>query len=500
MKYPHSHLLKKYQPVISSLVVLLVGAGMALGVQPNETPRFSSLMRYGVVQVGGLTATEAKSKIDAHLRSVQIELRYGEKRQMYQPADLGIAANLETLREAADAGELALNLTDRSTAKSPLGVEEGRLARAVVSFRAAAFVPPVNASFAVSSGQAQLKPSAAGYGLAEKDIARDIVADALDGQGVLRVALRAQTLAPDISDAAVTRLLPDIQARMNTRFEIKTRTALHQASGEEVASWLAIARKDGAVQMLINEHAVTSYISQIANSAAVEPVREVTSRYVSGRSSTITQRGADGYRARATADLQDGLLAALRKGTEYKGEIDYETVAFTKTERTVDDTYVSRSFTYSVEVWGTVYADVGEFRSLAAETLNSSSGWGGAGIRFAEVASGGSFTLVLAEPARVAAISPICSSEYSCRVGRYVIINDQRWRTATPSWNGAGGSLRDYRHMVVNHETGHWLGFGHAYCSGSGQPAPVMQQQSISLQGCAFNPWPLESELIRARR
>lgn len=76
-----------------------------------------------------------------------------------------------------------------------------------------------------------------------------------------------------------------------------------------------------------------------------------------------------------------------------------------------------------------------------------------------------------------------------------MIINEDRWLGATPAWNDAGGSLRDYRHMVINHETGHWLGFSHSYCGGPGQLAPVMQQQSISLQGCKFNPWPLTSEI-----
>jgi hypothetical protein len=51
--------------------------------------------------------------------------------------------------------------------------------------------------------------------------------------------------------------------------------------------------------------------------------------------------------------------------------------------------------------------------------------------------------------------------------------------------------------MVINHEVGHFIGFGHASCGGAGQPAPVMQQQSISLQGCKFNPWPTASELDR---
>jgi hypothetical protein len=80
-------------------------------------------------------------------------------------------------------------------------------------------------------------------------------------------------------------------------------------------------------------------------------------------------------------------------------------------------------------------------------------------------------------------------------VGRYVVINQNRWQYASPSWNRAGGSLRDYRHMVVNHEVGHWLGRTHSGCSRSGRPAPVMAQQSIDLQDCRFNPWPLASEL-----
>ena len=49
--------------------------------------------------------------------------------------------------------------------------------------------------------------------------------------------------------------------------------------------------------------------------------------------------------------------------------------------------------------------------------------------------------------------------------------------------------------MVVNHETGHFLGLDHASCSGPGRPAPVMMQQSKGLNGCHFNPWPTAREL-----
>ncbi len=90
-----------------------------------------------------------------------------------------------------------------------------------------------------------------------------------------------------------------------------------------------------------------------------------------------------------------------------------------------------------------------------------------------------------------------CSAEYSCRVGRYVIINQTRWLRATPVWRSAGRNRADYRRLVVNHETGHWLGYGHAGCPGRGQLAPVMMQQSKGLDGCRANPWPTRAELSR---
>lgn len=156
---------------------------------------------------------------------------------------------------------------------------------------------------------------------------------------------------------------------------------------------------------------------------------------------------------------------------------------------------VSKNVTYSVTTRGAIRANLAEFRSQANATLNDPRGWARMGVSFQEVASGGMFILVLSEASQLPSFSPGCGTEYSCRAGQYVIINQDRWLGATGSWNQAGGTLRDYRHMVVNHETGHWLGHGHAQCGGAGQSAPVMQQQSISLRGCKFNPWPVDSEL-----
>ena len=113
---------------------------------------------------------------------------------------------------------------------------------------------------------------------------------------------------------------------------------------------------------------------------------------------------------------------------------------------------------------------------------------------FQRVTSGGAFTLGLSADSQMATFGGACGVMWSCRNGRNVVINEDRWLGASPAWTGAGGSLRDYRHMVVNHETGHWLGFGHVPCASPGGQAAIMQQQSMSLEGCALNAWPLPGE------
>jgi hypothetical protein len=157
------------------------------------------------------------------------------------------------------------------------------------------------------------------------------------------------------------------------------------------------------------------------------------------------------------------------------------------------------SVTFTYEVRGLHNrSSLDVFAALAAQTYADPRGWSlGGSVTFRRVTSGGNYTLWLAAAADVPSFGSPCDSTYSCRIGRNVVVNEDRWLGATPAWLGGGRSLRDYRNLVVNHETGHWLGFGHAFCGGAGQLAPVMQQQSISLQGCRPNDWPLPSERQR---
>lgn len=191
--------------------------------------------------------------------------------------------------------------------------------------------------------------------------------------------------------------------------------------------------------------------------------------------------------------LQSVTVPTIEQPEWLKQEIAAEAAAAAAQAATARRAASTLTVSYDVATRGAV-SGLSEFKLLANQTLNDARGWARMNVRFVEVASGGQFTLTLATADEVGAV-PGCGSAYSCRSGRYVLINQDRWQGATPSWNSAGGSLRDYRHMVVNHEVGHWLGHGHSQCGGAGQPAAVMQQQSIDLQGCSFNAWPLASEL-----
>jgi hypothetical protein len=191
-----------------------------------------------------------------------------------------------------------------------------------------------------------------------------------------------------------------------------------------------------------------------------------------------------------------GHRIAVRVTVSAPGHTSATAVARTGVVRHRTD--VRRTVRYSVRVKGSVgAATVRQFRTLAQQTYVDARGWRGRGVAFVPVPRGGAFTLWISQARHLPRFSSGCSAQWSCRVGRNVVINVERWKHASPAWNRAKGSLRSYRHMVVNHETGHWLGRGHVGCSRRGALAPVMMQQSKGLDGCRFNPWPTLSELRR---
>lgn len=155
-----------------------------------------------------------------------------------------------------------------------------------------------------------------------------------------------------------------------------------------------------------------------------------------------------------------------------------------------------KTFHYCVGVRGVDNAHLTALRNKLKSTYADPRGWSLDGlVAFEEVSSGCDYTVWLSAANQMTSFGGVCDPIWSCRSGDNVVFNYDRWSTTSPAWQEFGGTLDDYRSMLINHETGHRLGFGHRHCGGAGQLAPVMQQQSIDLEGCKFNPWPIQVEL-----
>jgi len=131
------------------------------------------------------------------------------------------------------------------------------------------------------------------------------------------------------------------------------------------------------------------------------------------------------------------------------------------------------------------------FAKTVRGTLADPRGWSAGGERSFRRVGGRQaydFTLYLVTPrTRDELCQDIPDGYTSCRNGDKVVLNVARWVKGVP---GYPAPLSVYRQYMVNHEVGHRLGNGHERCPGEGEPAPVMQQQTLGLHGCTPNPWP----------
>ncbi len=181
-----------------------------------------------------------------------------------------------------------------------------------------------------------------------------------------------------------------------------------------------------------------------------------------------------------------------------------DTKASIQNKKTLDFTFEPtplKTYTYCTGLRGVDASALSVLQSKLAGTFSDERGWGLDGqINFVPASSGCDLTVWLASADQMPSFGSICDTSWSCTVYPNVIINYDRWQYATTPWNQNGGSLDEYRAMAINHEVGHWLGFGHSGCPGAGQSAPVMEQQSIDLQGCKFNAWPLPNEQATLRQ
>jgi hypothetical protein len=139
------------------------------------------------------------------------------------------------------------------------------------------------------------------------------------------------------------------------------------------------------------------------------------------------------------------------------------------------------------------------FAEAVQKTLNDQRSWAHNGARtFERIYSGKpDFVITLASPGTTAdwcAKSGLDTTEdnVSCdsAATERVMINAYRWAQGSETY---GDKIHAYRQMLINHEVGHRLGYGHVTCDKDGDLAPVMQQQTKFLDHdgirCRPNPW-----------
>lgn len=148
--------------------------------------------------------------------------------------------------------------------------------------------------------------------------------------------------------------------------------------------------------------------------------------------------------------------------------------------------------TFTVEVEPATGVDPTLFGLTATGLLLDPRGWTGAGERSLQRVAdpaAADFRVVLATPATVdrycSAVGLGTGGTLSCWDGRRALLNLDRWLQGT----AFHPDLRVYRAYLVNHESGHALGYRHVGCPAAGALAPVMMQQTKGLGGCLPNGW-----------
>jgi hypothetical protein len=259
----------------------------------------------------------------------------------------------------------------------------------------------------------------------------------------------------------------------------------------------------------VRRHGWRAYALPLLTIATLATLVDVVTTVPDGKSGGATVAATQGSAPDASASPQPSPPAAARgqadgEGAPIRTEAGPAVATFVEqgagTVSVVDGTSAVYGAgpleRFVVEVEDGIGVDGAQFAAAVESTLGDPRSWGhGDQMSFQRVgaaqAAAGNYDF------RVSLISSGSMETYcpgvgtggytSCRYGERAVINLTRWETAVPEY---AGDLATYRLYVVNHEVGHALGHEHAQCSGPGEVAPVMQQQTMGLQGCVPNAWP----------
>jgi hypothetical protein len=353
-----------------------------------------------------------------------------------------------------------LNLFHEHVLPAPIDINDAALKQTAQTIRSTFSSPGTAASISWDGKKFQIVQPSSGHVLDSDKLSASILQALTNSSKNVTVPTKGVAPASDkITNTGKTlqSLLPQLQAVASFTYNGKSITATPQ----DKAAWF-VQSGDG---FKLSSSSVSTYIKQAGN----------------------TIFGVTPYNL---SDATTKAVGAVEAGKSVS-------VALAKFDRTL-------AYTYCTGARGVSSNYLSSFDTLIAAAYSNYKGWGLDGqISFQKVDSGCDFTVWLAAPSQMSTFGAICDSTWDCNVGKNVVVNFERWQDGTQSWNAAhpGDTINDYRTLIINHETGHQLGFYDNYtCSAPKALAPVMMQQSIDLYGCKFNIWPLPSEQTALRR
>ena len=146
---------------------------------------------------------------------------------------------------------------------------------------------------------------------------------------------------------------------------------------------------------------------------------------------------------------------------------------------------------YAVKIEPSLGLDPLCIKNLLFLILNNDTGWTNVTEKQFQLTSveESDYVYIFASPEKTDELcAPIeTNSIYSCRKEQNIVLNFFRWQNGAVDFKN---DMETYRIYLINHETGHILGWGHVGCPKEGAIAPVMMQQSKGTEGCIPYGWP----------
>lgn len=435
-----------------ALACILFVNFVLLALWHNKVPHN---VRLGNTSIAGLTyPAVTQLPADRGIEST-IVLQHNATQKTIKPSQLGLVVDQQASAKNVQKSWVrwlpVVTLVHRVTVPVVLTIHQAQFDAGLKAIEGQFEQAPQDIHIAFNGSEFAKAPASDGYTVDSQSLQKQLLAAVADGRPTMQVPTRVIKATPHDTDLSAE--IADLNKQLATTVSFATYEGTKVVpSTADRAAWYV----PNGQSLAFSKEKVAAYLNTIAVSQKIALLN-----------------GAD-------------LTTATYYALTHQQKLDFRMV-----------TTGNHLRTYCTAVRGVAVSNLDDLNDKLAAVYADVRGWNDKGqLGFEHVDSGCGYTVWLAASSQMTSFGSICDDYYNCQTGTNVVVNYDRWTTATPPWNQTGGNIQDYRVLIISHETGHRLGFyDNPTCPGPGQPAYVMMQQSIDLKGCVFNIWPTQTEL-----